>query len=335
MKSLESSCSRRAFLALAAGLSVPSWALRAIGAANAAAADAAGAEQETANTAATDADASKAQAACKPLRRAIPKTGETLAAVGLGTWQGLSRARLDASKAVLARFVEFGGELVDTAPMYGDAESAIGDIVEALDARERLFLATKVMTTGREAGREQMRKSFEYLGITRLDLMQVHNLVDWRTQLETLRELRAAGTVRYVGVTHYLAGAHPQLEAIVRGEDVDFVQVNYNIGVRDAEKRLLPLAADRGVAVIINRPYEEGELFGRVRGATLPPWAAEIGCATFGQLFLKYILSHPAVTCVIPGTDKLAHVEDNMGAGCGALPDAGQRKRMTDWFDAL
>jgi len=337
MKSFESTCSRRAFLALAAGLSVPSWALRAMGAVNAAAPGAMEAQEPAATNAgaAENADAASARPACKPLRRAIPKTGETLAAVGLGTWQGLNRAHLEDSKAVLARFVELGGELVDTAPMYADAESAIGDIVGALDLRERLFLATKVMSTGREAGREQMRKSFEYLGITRLDLMQVHNLVDWRTQLETLRELRVAGTVRYAGVTHYLAGAHAQLEGIVKDEDVDFVQVNYNIGVRDAEKRLLPLAADRGVAVIINRPYEEGELFGRVRGATLPAWAAEIGCASFGQIFLKYILSHPAVTCVIPGTDKVAHVEDNMGAGCGAMPDAGQRKRMTDWFDAL
>ena len=332
MKSLESPCSRRAFLALAAGLSVHAWTRQAAGAP---AADTTDATNGAGAGAADVAGAVDAPSACKAMRRAIPKTGETLAAVGLGTWQGLSRAQLEASKAVLARFVELGGELVDTAPMYGDAESAIGDIVRALDLRDRLFLATKVMTTGREAGRDQMRKSFEYLGITRLDLMQVHNLVDWRTQLATLRELRAAGTVRYAGVTHYTTGAHAQLEGIVKNEDVDFLQVNYNIGVRDAEKRLLPLAADRGVAVVINRPYEEGALFGRVRGAPLPGWAAEIGCASFGQIFLKYILSHPAVTCVIPGTDKIAHVEDNMGAACGALPDASQRKRMAEWFDAL
>src|SRR5262245_3425989 len=225
MKSLESPCSRRAFLALAAGLSVHAWTRSASGATGAETDAADGASAGAANVA----GAADAPSACKPMRRAIPKTGETLAAVGLGTWQGLSRARLDASKAVLARFVELGGELVDTAPMYGDAESAIGDIMRDLELRDRLFVATKVMSTGREVGRDQMRKSFEYLGITRLDLMQVHNLVDWRTQLETLRELRAAGTVRYVGVTHYTESAHAQLETIVKNEDVDFVQVNFNL----------------------------------------------------------------------------------------------------------
>jgi aryl-alcohol dehydrogenase-like predicted oxidoreductase len=180
-----------------------------------------------------------------------------------------------------------------------------------------------------------MRKSFDYLGVTRLDLMQVHNLTDWRTQLETLTELRAAGTVRYIGVTHYTVSAHPALEEIVKNRLVDFVQLNYNIGVRDAEKRLLPQAADRGVAVIVNRPFEEGALFGRVRSASLPPWAADIGCTSFAQIFLTYILSNPAVTCAIPGTDKIDHLEDNMAAACGVLPDAAMRKRMADWFDAL
>jgi len=307
MSSSEAACSRRAFLGLIAGLSMQAWSR--------------GARAD--------------ESACATLRRAIPKTGETLPAIGLGTWQGLSRANVDVARRIVARFVELGGQLIDTAPMYGDAESAIGEVVRALDVRDRLFLATKVLSTGREEGRAQMRESFDYLGVTRLDLMQVHNLVDWRTQLQTLTELRTAGTVRYVGVTHYTASAHAQLEQVVKSEPIDFVQVNYNIAVRDAEKRLLPLAAERGVAVIINRPFEEGALFARVRGRELPPWAGEIGCTSFAQIFLKYILGNPAVTVAIPGTDKLDHLEDNMSAACGALPDASMRRRMVEWFDAL
>lgn len=316
MTILTRGCSRRTFLELLAGAAV------------AAASAPAAARGEAAGT-------TGATGACTLLRRAIPKTKETIPAIGLGTWNGLSRRNYAPSRAVLARFVELGGTVVDTAPMYGDAEETIGDIVRELDARERIFLATKVLSTGAEAGRAQMRRSFEYLRVERLDLMQVHNLVDWRTQLATLHEMREAGTIRYAGVTHYRVDAHRELERIVAEEDVDFVQVNYNIAVRDAEKGLLPRAAARGVAVIVNRPYEEGALFSRVRGAELPGWAREIGCATFGQVFLKFILSNPAVTCVIPGTDRLDHLEDNMGAGCGALPDAALRKRMVEWFDAL
>ena len=303
----EPRCSRRAFLGLLAGVSLHALSGRAAGAA----------------------------AECTLLRRTIPKTDETLPVIGLGTWQGLGLANYEASKAVLKRFIELGGELVDTAPMYGDAERAIGDITRDLDARDTLFLATKVLSTGREVGRAQMRQSFDYLDITRLDLMQIHNLTDWRTQLRTLRELREAGTVRYIGVTHYRADAHEDLANVVDTEGVDFVQVNYNIGARNAEKRLLPLAAERGVGVIINRPFEEGALFGRVRDKKLPDWAAEIDCTSFGQIFLKYIVSHPAVTCAIPGTDKVHHLEDNIGAACGRLPDAALRKRMVAWFDTL
>jgi aryl-alcohol dehydrogenase-like predicted oxidoreductase len=307
MRRVEGNCSRRAFLGLLAGLS-----LQALGGRPA-----------------------RAGTGCALLRRTIPKTQETLPAVGLGTWQGLGAANFEESCAVLARFVELGGELLDTAPMYGDAQRAVGDIVRVLDVRDRLFLATKVLSTGREAGRSQMRESFDLLGITRLDLMQIHNLVDWRTQLRSLGELRAAGTVRYAGVTHYRVDAHAQLEQIVKNEAVDFVQVNYNIAVRDAEKRLLPLAAERGVAVIVNRPFEEGALFGRIRGGPLPAWAGEIDCTSFGQIFLKFILAHPAVTCAIPGTHKLRHLEDNLGAACGRLPDAATRRRMVEWFDGL
>lgn len=304
---MEMRLSRRRFLELAGGFAMQALAGRAGGAA----------------------------AACKPLRRAIPKGGETLPVVGLGTWQGLDRAHLENSQAVVARFLELGGELIDTAPMYGDAESAIGVVVRALDARERLFIATKVLSTGREAGRAQMRLSYEALGVARLDLMQVHNLVDWRTQLATMTELRAAGALRYVGVTHYTVGAHAELESVVRSAPVDFVQVNYNLAVRDAERSLLPAAKERGVAVIVNRPFEEGALFARVRGRPLPDWAAEIECTSFAQLFLKFILANDAVTCVIPGTDRLDHLEDNLRASCGGLPDASQRRRMVDWFEDL
>jgi aryl-alcohol dehydrogenase-like predicted oxidoreductase len=297
--------SRRTFLGLLAGASLQAWR------------PGAAAEQGT----------------CKLARRPIGKTGENLPAVGLGTWQGLTRANLEASQAVVSRFVELGGELVDTAPMYGDAESAIGDIMRALGVRDRLFVATKVLAQGREDGRRQMRASFDALDITRLDLMQVHNLTDWRTQLETLNELRAGGTVRYIGVTHYRVDAHPLLEQVVKQEKIDFVQLNYNLAVRDAERSLLPAAAERGVAVIVNRPFEEGALFARVRGRALPDWAAELECTSFAQIFLKFILAHPAVTCTIPGTDKVEHVADNLSAACGPLPDAALRRRMIEWFE--
>jgi aryl-alcohol dehydrogenase-like predicted oxidoreductase len=304
-------CSRRRFLGLVAGLSM-SGLVRAAG--------------EAPDPAGT---------ACKLIRRTIPKTPETLPVIGLGTWQGLDVANLETARTIIQRFLERGGELIDSAPMYTGAERAIGEIMRQLGVRDRLFLATKVLSTGREAGRSQMRQSFEDLGIERLDLLQVHNLVDWQTQLRTLRELRSAGTVRYIGVTHYRVDAHAALEERVREEDIDFVQVNYNIAVRNADDRLLPLAADRGVAVIVNRPFEEGALFGRVRGKALPDWAAEIDCNSFAQIFLKFIVSHPAVTCVIPGTDKVDHLDDNLSAGCGRLPDAAMRKRMASWFEKL
>jgi diketogulonate reductase-like aldo/keto reductase len=304
---MEIRLSRRGFLGLAGGLAMQALAGR----------------------------AGAAPSACTPLRRAIPKGGETLPVVGLGTWQGLDRAHLDNSTAVVARFLELGGELIDTAPMYGDAESAIGEVVRALDARERLFIATKVLSTGRDAGRAQMRRSFEALGVARLDLMQVHNLVDWRTQLATRTELRDSGKLRYVGVTHYTVGAHAELEAIVRREPIDFVQVNYNLAVRDAERSLLPAAKERGVAVIVNRPFEEGALFGRVRGRPLPEWAGEIGCASFAQLFLKFILANEAVTCVIPGSDKPEYMVDNLNASRGRLPDVAMRRRMVEFITSL
>jgi diketogulonate reductase-like aldo/keto reductase len=267
-----------------------------------------------------------------PVLRAIPSTRETVPVIGLGTWQtfdvsaGAARAPL---REVLQRFVELGGRIVDSSPMYGRAESVVGELAAELGLRDKLFIATKVWTSGRDAGITQMNESMRRLRTPpRLDLMQVHNLVDWRTHLRTLAEWKRAGRVRYVGVTHYTAGAYAELEQVLQSEPLDFVQLNYSVVEREAERRLLPLAADRGLAVLVNRPFAEGALFRRVRGQTLPPWAAEAGCRSWAQLFLKWIVAHPAVTCVIPATSRPEHLEDNMQAGAGPLPDAALRDRI-------
>jgi aryl-alcohol dehydrogenase-like predicted oxidoreductase len=269
--------------------------------------------------------------------RAIPSTGERLPAIGLGTWRtfavGASAAERDPLRDVLRQFVALGGRLVDSSPMYGTAETVVGDLAEALGLLGSLFLATKVWTTGREAGVAEMERSLRRLRVPRLDLLQVHNLVDWRTQLRTLRAWKEAGRIRYLGVTHYTAGAYGELERLMRDEPLDFVQLNYSLAEREAEQRLLPLAGERGIAVLVNRPFAEGDLFERVRGRALPPWAADLGAASWGQFFLKWILAHPAVTCVIPATSKPQHLADNMRAGAGALPDAATRARMIAYLE--
>jgi diketogulonate reductase-like aldo/keto reductase len=266
------------------------------------------------------------------LARPIPSRGETLPAVGLGTWRtfdvGGGAAARDPLLEVLRRFVALGGRVIDSSPMYGAAEEVVGDLGAALGILDALFLATKVWTSGRAAGVAQMERSLRRLRTRRLDLLQVHNLVDWRTHLRTLREWREAGRVRYVGVTHYTASGYDELERVLRSEPLDFVQVNYSLGEREAERRILPLARDRGVAVLVNRPFSEGGLFGRVRGEALPAWAAAFDCTSWAQFFLKWILAHPAVTCVIPATSRPEHLVDNMKAGLGALPDAAARARM-------
>jgi diketogulonate reductase-like aldo/keto reductase len=268
------------------------------------------------------------------LQRSIPSSGEAIPAVGLGTWRtfdvGAAAAERAPLKGVLQRFVALGGRVIDSSPMYGAAESVVGDLGAEAGVDERLFLATKVWTSGREAGIAQMEQSFRRLRARRMDLMQIHNLLDWRTHLATLREWKAAGRVRYVGVTHYTAGAHDELERVLRSEPLDFVQVNYSLGERDAERRLLPAARERGVAVLVNRPFSEGGLFRRVRATALPPWAADIGCESWAQIFLKWILAHPAVTCVIPATSRVQHLEDNMKAGTGPLPDETMRTRIAE-----
>jgi aryl-alcohol dehydrogenase-like predicted oxidoreductase len=271
-------------------------------------------------------------AAAAILQRAIPSTGETLPAVGLGTWRtfdvGTSAAEREPLAEVLRRFVALGGRLIDSSPMYGTAESVAGDLAADLGLGDKLFVATKVWTRGREAGVSQMEQSMQRLRTRRLHLMQVHNLQDWGTHLGTLREWKQAGRVRYIGVTHHTASAYDTLERVLRSETLDFVQVNYSVGEREAEQRILPLARERGIAVLVNRPFAEGGLFGRVRGRTLPPWAAEIGAQSWAQLFLKWILANPAVTCVIPATGNPKHLADNMQAGTGALPDAAMRDRI-------
>jgi diketogulonate reductase-like aldo/keto reductase len=280
-----------------------------------------------------------ARAAPAMLMRRVPSDGEMLPAVGLGTWQtfdvSASAAEREPLRDVLQNFVALGGRVVDSSPMYGQAESVVGDLAAELGLHSSLFVATKVWTSGREAGVAQMERSLKRLRVARLDLEQVHNLVDWQTHLRTLRDWKAAGRVRYLGVTHYTTSAYGDLERIMRSERLDFVQLNYSLLEREAEDRLLPLAADRGIAVLANRPYAEGALFRRVRGRPLPPWAAEIDCTSWGQFFLKWILAHSAVTCVIPATSKPEHLTDNMGAGTGTLPDAATRTRMAAHLDAL
>ena len=270
--------------------------------------------------------------AASPLVRTIPSTGETLPVIGLGTWRtfdvGSSASERAPLREVLQQFVALGGRVIDSSPMYGNAESVIGDLSAEGHVANKLFLATKVWTSGRDAGIKQMEQSFRRLRASRIDLMQVHNLVDWRTHLRTLREWKQAGRVRYIGLTHYTASAHAELEQALRAEPVDFVQINYSLGERDADRRLLPVARERGVAVIANRPFSEGGLFSRVRSTPLPPWAAEIGCESWAQVFLKWIVGHPAVTCVIPATSRPEHLVDNMKAGSGPLPDPATRDRI-------
>lgn len=273
------------------------------------------------------------------IRRPIPKSGEMLPAVGLGTYQAFDVGSATAERApvrgVLDEFVRRGGSVVDSSPMYGRSEGVIGDLAVDLGVSDQLFRATKVWTRGRDAGIRQMQESFRRMRTERMDLMQVHNLLDWRTHLATLRAWKAEGKVRYIGVTHYTESAYDDLARVLESEDLDFVQLNYSIVERDAERRLLPLAAERRIAVLVNRPFAQAGLFSRVRGKSLPPWAGEIGCASWAQYFLKFIIAHPAVTCAIPATSKVKHLVDNMQAGAGRLPDARMRERMAHYLEGV
>ncbi|MFI5401075.1 MAG: aldo/keto reductase [SAR324 cluster bacterium] len=268
------------------------------------------------------------------LMRTIPATGEALPAVGLGTSVTFDRepsARAPL-REVVRRFVASGGRLIDTAPSYGEAEPAVGEIVTSLGLRDRLFLATKVLAATRRDGLEQLNTSVQRLGGP-IDLIQVHNMRDWRNQLALLREWKAAGRVRYVGVTASWEEALDEMAGIVAAAPLDFVQINYSLGERKAEARLLPLAAEKRVAVLVNRPFMRTELFRALRGKPLPPWASDFDCASWAQFLLKFVLSHPAVTCALPATANPEHLSDNMRAGLGRLPDAAQRRRMAAFFD--
>lgn len=270
------------------------------------------------------------------IKRTIPGAGEALAVMGLGTNRTFSHATpRQQLGAVLQAFFDHGGQFIDSSPMYGPAEALVGELLKTTTDASALFAATKVWTNGREAGMRQMAKSMGLMGVERMDLMQVHNLRDWKTHLKTLREMKEQGQIRYLGITTSHGRRHEKLEAIMKEEPLDFVQLSYNIVNRAAEERLLPLAADRGIATVINRPYQRGSLFRRVKGKPLPDWAGEIDCATWGQFFLKFIVGHPAVTCVIPATSKVKHIVDNMTGGKGRAPDAAMRKRMVSYMESL
>ena len=283
-------------------------------------------------------------AAAGPLMtRPVPRSGERLPVIGLGTAIvfdiGEDAARRAERSRVLAALVENGARLIDTAPSYGTAESVVGDLVAALGVRERLFLATKVRVAPREAAVAEMQASLRSLRSSRIDLMQIHNLgtdpAASADQLALLRAWRQQGTLRYVGATHSRESANDRLIAFMEREKPDFVQVNYSMAERSVEQRLLAVAAETGTAVLVNLPFARGKLFAAVRGKQLPGWAAEFDAASWAQFFLKYVLAHPAVTCVIPGTDKPEYMLDNLGAARGRLPDASLRRRMIEYLDSL
>ena len=275
------------------------------------------------------------QAASSMIRRPIPSSGEDLPVIGLGTSRVFDVGRDEADLAPLAEVLKIlvreGGSVVDTSPMYGRAEGVTGYLAGQAGMTDRLFLATKVWTSGRDPGIAQMDDSFRLLETDRIDLIQVHNLIDWRTHLETLQAWKKDGRIRYTGITHYRVDAFDELEAVMTAADWDFVQLNYSILTPDAEQRLLPLARERGIAVLVNRPFERGGTFRQVRDLDLPGWAKEHEIESWGQFFLKWVVSHPAVTCVIPGTSKPRHMLDNAGAGHGALPDEGLRRKMREY----
>jgi len=274
------------------------------------------------------------------LTRPIPSTGEAMPVIGLGTWPVFDVGADDRSREplreVVRRLIEAGGAMIDTSPMYGRSEGVVGDIVSELDLRAQTFLATKVWISGRERGIEQMARSASLLKSPVIDLMQIHNLVDWRTQLATMRAMKGRGALRYIGITHYTTGSLGELARILETEPgIDFVQCGYSLATREAETRLLPVCADRGVAVIVNQPLERGDLFRAVRDKALPGWAAEFDCTSWAQLFLKYLLGNPAVTVLIPATNKPDHMTDNLNAGSGRLPDEKQREQIRRLWDSL
>jgi diketogulonate reductase-like aldo/keto reductase len=273
------------------------------------------------------------------ITKPIPATGERLPVIGMGSWitfdVGSNSFERAARAKVLQAFFDNGGALIDSSPMYGSSEEVIGEGLKTRMNKDKLFAATKVWILGKKSGSRQMETSQKLWGVPRFDLIQIHNMLDWETHWETLKEWKTAGRVRYVGITTSHGRRHDDLAKAMAKIPFDFVQVTYNLEDREVEQRLLPLAAERNMAVIINRPFDGGSLFSRVRGKPLPPWAVEFDCHSWAQYFLKFIVSHPAVTCAIPATSKVDHMVENMGAGFGRLPDAAMRKRMIDYFERL
>ena len=268
----------------------------------------------------------------KVIKRTISSSNEQLTAVGVGTWRtfdvGDAASEREPLKGVLRTLIEKTGSVIDSSPMYGRSQRVIGELSTELSLNSKLFIATKVWTTGEQEGIQQMNDSFSLLKRDKIDLMQIHNLVDWQTHLKTLRSWKESGKIRYIGITHYLESAYSTIEQILKSNTLDFLQINYSVVSRKAEERLFPLAKEKQVAVIINRPFEEGTLFSGVQGKPLPAWAIEFDCNSWAQFFLKFILSNTTVTCVIPGTDRPDHMIDNMGAAYGQLPSEKHRSQM-------
>ncbi|HTE30130.1 MAG TPA: aldo/keto reductase [Chryseolinea sp.] len=266
------------------------------------------------------------------IKRIIPASGEKITPVGVGTWQtfdaGSSEQESEPLRGVLKALIEKSGTVIDSSPMYGRSQQVAGTLSTEMDLNSKLFIATKVWTTGQQEGIEQMNRSMASLKRTKIDLMQVHNLVDWQSHLKTLKDWKDQGKIRYIGITHYLESAYDEVERIMKGETIDFLQINYSLASRTAAERLFPLAQERRMGVIINQPFEEGGLFRSVKGKALPEWASEFDCNSWAQFFLKFIIAEPAVTCVVPGTSKPQHMLDNMGAAFGKLPTEKQRSEM-------
>lgn len=273
------------------------------------------------------------------ITRSIPKTGENIAAIGMGTYQTFDvendSAKLPILKEIMHIFFEAGGQLVDSSPMYGNSEVILGKVLSQAVNKQNLFSASKVWTYGKKQGMQAVAETQRRMQQKKMDLMQVHNLRDWQIHLPTLRDLKAAGKIRHIGITTSSIGQYQDFEQVMKSQELDFIQVNYNIAVTEAAERIIPLAKDMGIAVIVNMPFEKGRLFSQVKGTNLPEWSKEFDCHSWGQFFLKYIVSLPDVTCAIPATSKLKHMKDNMLAMRGNLPDQKTRIRMKEMFDTV
>ena len=274
-----------------------------------------------------------------PIMRPIPVSGEMLPVIGVGSWITFNVRPDPVEEAplipVLRHFFERGGAMIDSSPMYGNSEAVIGGLLRETPRHERLFAATKIWTVSQAIGRYQFQQSLKLWGVQRFDLVHIHNMLAWEGHLETLKELKAAGMVRYIGITTSEGNKHVLMEQLLQKERFDFVQFTYNLADRRVEERLLPLATERKLAIVINRPFDGGRLFRVVRGRPLPSWAREFDCENWAQFFLKFIVSHPAVTCAIPATSQTAHMIENMGALYGRLPDAQMRKKMAAEFESF